>query len=70
MQKSPDCDFTLEPFVTLRQAAEKLGRPYWQIQRLVKTGVVPVYFIGNQRRLLLLSELNEIIQKSKTGGEQ
>ena len=57
-----------EPFLTVRDAADQLGLPYFKVQRAVKAGLVASYRILNGRRLVRLSELIAAIEASRDGG--
>ncbi len=58
-----------EPLVTLKVAAESLGLPYFKIQRAVQSGFIPTYYVYNSRRLVRLSEVVEVINASRQGGD-
>ena len=63
-------DFTsklnyVEPFLTIKDAAARLGVPYFKLQRFVKSGGVVTYKIANGRQLIRLSELVEAIESSR-----
>ncbi|MCK1284097.1 excisionase family DNA-binding protein [Bradyrhizobium sp. 44] len=57
-----------ETLLTLNEAAERLGLPYWQLQRAVRRGTVPSYAPFNRRRLVYLSELKAFVAASRQGG--
>jgi excisionase family DNA binding protein len=55
-----------EKFYTIKEAASLLGLKYWQLQRPVKQGMVPSYTFGNSRKHVRLSEVNAIIERSRS----
>jgi excisionase family DNA binding protein len=59
---------TTERLLTLGEAAERLGVPYWQLQPAVRSGVVPSYAPFNSRRLVYLSELRTFVAATRHGG--
>jgi predicted site-specific integrase-resolvase len=58
----------VERLVTVKATAEALGVPYHQIQRAVRAGVFPTYRVFNGRRLLKLSEVVAVIERTREGG--
>lgn len=58
----------IEPLVSLKQAAEALGLPYFKVQRAARDGIIPTYFVYNSRRLVRVSEVLAIINASRRGG--
>jgi len=59
--------FGVEPFVSMRDAAAILGLPYHLIQRAARKGTFPAYRFGRRIRVRV-SELEAVIERSKTGG--
>lgn len=59
---------TTERLLTLGEAAKLLGVPYWQLQRAVRSGVVPSYAPFKSRRLVYLSELRTFVAATRHGG--
>jgi excisionase family DNA binding protein len=59
---------TTERLLTLSEAAKCLGVPYWQLQRAVRSGIVPSYAPFNSRRLVYLSELMTFVAATRHGG--
>jgi predicted site-specific integrase-resolvase len=57
-----------EPFVTIKQAASKIGVHYWLLLKVVNSGAVPVYTLGNARKRVRLSEVVAYVEASRTGG--
>jgi len=57
-----------EPLITLKQAADQLGLPYYKVQRAARSGLLPTYHLYNTRRLVRLSEVIEIVDASRKGG--
>jgi hypothetical protein len=47
----------IEPFFTLKETAERLHLKYWLVLRAANAKIFPVYFIGNRRKRVLLSEV-------------
>ena len=62
--RDPGC----EPLVTLKDAAERLGLPYFKVQRAARAGLIPTYFVYNSRRLVRLSEVVAVINGTRQGG--
>jgi hypothetical protein len=60
----------VEKFITLREAGEALGIPYYKIRKAAKLRLFPVYHFGNSRMLVRLSEVIAAIERSRVGGEQ
>lgn len=60
----------IEPLVTFKVAAQQLGLPYHRIQRAAKAGLIPTYKLGQSRKLVRVSEINAIINSTRTGGPQ
>jgi hypothetical protein len=51
---------TIEPFVTLKRAAETLGVPYYKLQRAAASSSIKTYTFQNSRRYyVLISELQQ-----------
>lgn len=59
-----------EPLITLKEAAHRLGLPYFKIQRAVLAGLIPTYRLYNGRRLVRLSEVIAVINGSRQGGNR
>lgn len=57
----------IEPFYSIKQAADALGLQYHQLQRGIKRGLFPAYVIAGRPRVRL-SELIAAIEASKIGG--
>lgn len=57
-----------EPLVTFMVAAQRLGLPYHRIQRSAKAGLIPIYKLGQSRKLVRVSEIIAVINSSRTGG--
>jgi hypothetical protein len=57
-----------EPFITISDAAKKLGLFPWQIRRAVKAGIIPSYRAFNGRPRVRLSEVVAAIEATRTGG--
>jgi excisionase family DNA binding protein len=62
---------TPEQFHTLHEAAGLLNVPYFKIQRAAKRGQIPVYRLFNNRPLVRVSEIEQVMKKKKkkTGEE-
>ena len=75
MAKKPDFISTIlstyprgiEPFVTIKDAAAMLGLPYHLVQRATRSGAFPSYRFDHRIRVRV-SELEAVIERSKTGG--
>lgn len=63
-----DIPKNVEPYLTLQQAAERLGVHVWALRRAVKSGMVPAYAPFNGRKLVRLSEVVAAVNASKVGG--
>lgn len=48
-----------EQLLTIREAAEALGLPYYKIQRSVQRGLLPSYRLLNSRRYVRLRDIHE-----------
>lgn len=57
-----------ERLLTLKEAADAVGAKYWQMQRLAKSGQLPVYLVYNSRPLVKLSEVVSYIDSCRQGG--
>jgi len=55
-----------EPFITLHEAAAKLGLKYVRLQRAAHDGLIPTYSFQNGRKLVRLSEVIAVIEASRT----
>jgi excisionase family DNA binding protein len=58
----------VEPFITIVDAAKRLGLPTFKVRRAVKAGLIPSYRIANGRVLVRLSEVVAAIEASRIGG--
>ncbi len=58
-----------ERLLTYRAVAEALGVPYFKIQRAARAGLFPTYRLFNNRRLLKLSEVQAVIDRSRERGD-
>jgi excisionase family DNA binding protein len=56
-----------EPFLTLKDAARRLGIPPITLQRAARAGTIPTYNIHTGRKLVRLSEIEAIVLASRTG---
>jgi hypothetical protein len=59
----------VEPFITIRYAAELLGQPIFKVRRASRAGLFPTYRFMNGRRLVRLSEVIAAIERSRKGGD-
>lgn len=59
-----------EKLIPLSKAADIIGAKYWQLQRLVRRGLIPSYTPFNSRRLVKLSEVIAYIDSCRRGGDQ
>ena len=59
-----------DQFVTLKQAAELLGFPYWKLVRAAKQGCFPIYRPFNTRIVVRLREIIIYIETTLQGGGQ
>ena len=53
--------------ITLKEAANLLGLPYFKLQRAAREGHIPTYTLYNSRRLVRLSEVVAVIDASRSG---
>lgn len=60
---------SIEPMLTIRQAANELGVHTWALRRAIKSGAIPAYQPFNGRKLVRLSEVVSAINASKIGGD-
>jgi predicted site-specific integrase-resolvase len=56
-----------EQYVTLKQAAQLLGIPYYKLQRAAKAGLIKTYTFYNSRLYVLISEIRKEIAFSSSG---
>jgi hypothetical protein len=59
----------VERLITLQEAADALGLPYFKLQRSARRGMIRVYRLYNKRPLVRLSEIVAIIERTGAGGE-
>lgn len=59
-----------EPYLTVKDAARRLGLPAFKLQRAARAGLVPTYSFFNKRKLVRLSEVVAFIERSRAGGQQ
>jgi excisionase family DNA binding protein len=59
---------TLQPLLTQKAAAEKIGISTVTLWRMIKMGQIPSVLIG-KRRLIDPRDLEDLIQNSKTRGK-
>ena len=59
----------VERLVTYKAAAAEIGVPYHQIQRAARAGVFATYRVFTGRKLLKLSEVAAIINRTREGGD-
>lgn len=57
-----------EKLRTLKEAAAELGLQYFKLQRAARQGLFPTYTLLNGRRLVRLSEIIAVIERSGSGG--
>jgi hypothetical protein len=60
----------VEKLLTYKAAADALGLPYYKIQRAARTGIFPTYHVFNGRRLLKLSDVIAVIERTREGGDR
>ena len=60
-------NFEPEKFVSMKEAAQRLGVGYHLVRRAVTTGVIPHHTLYGSKKFLLLSEVLAVMQKR--GGE-
>jgi hypothetical protein len=59
----------VEPaFLTAQATAKRLGVPYYQVQRAVRSGILPVYTLFSGRQLLKFDEVVAIIERTRKEG--
>lgn len=59
----------IEPLIPIKEAADKVGAKYWQLQRAVKRGLIPSFAPFNSRKLVRLSDVIALIEASRQGGQ-
>ena len=55
-------------FYSMKEVAERLGVPLWKVRRAAKSGLLPTYTFYDQKKYLLLAEVEAIILRSRDGG--
>ena len=65
MDQTPENPILSEPLVTLKEAAKKLGIPYYKLQRAAKLQLVPTYRLLNGRLYVLLSEILRVMARRR-----
>lgn len=56
-----------EQLFVVKEAARILNIKTWKLARAVRNGSVPSYTFFNSRRLVKLSEIQEIIERTRRG---
>jgi hypothetical protein len=56
-----------EPFLTIKDAAKRLGLPVFKLQRAARAGLFPTYRFQNSRILVRLSEVVARIEATRIG---
>ena len=56
---------TFEPLVTIKQAAQAAGLKYWLLLRAVNNGDVPAYSLGNNRRRVRISDIENALRRAE-----
>jgi hypothetical protein len=54
--------------LTLREAADELGIPYFKVQRAARSGLIPTYSLFNSRKYVLITELLRVMGDQKAVG--
>jgi hypothetical protein len=57
LHQTPKPDDHLDQLRTFRDAADRLGIPYFKVQRAAKRGLIPTYSILNARRYVTLRDI-------------
>lgn len=65
---TPALPGSLEPLLTIQNAAKVLGIHTWALRRAIKAGTIPAYAPFNGRKFVRLSEVVTAINASKIGG--
>jgi hypothetical protein len=60
----PSIDNELDRLRTYREAASKVGVPYFKIQRAARLGILPTYSILNSRKYVKLRDVLRAISPS------
>ncbi len=55
-----------EKLLTLKAAAERLGLPYWKLNRAAQQGMIPSYSLFNSRKLVRISDILQAIRNPST----
>jgi hypothetical protein len=58
-----------EPLLTIKEAARILNLPTWKLGRAVRRGLVQSYCLLNSRRLVRISEVVRVIERTREGGD-
>jgi excisionase family DNA binding protein len=62
---SPD-DQT-EPFLTIPEAAKRLGIPDWTLRKAIKRGDIPAFAFATNRRRVRMSMIEEAVRAARQG---
>ena len=57
----------VEQLLTLKAAAEKLGLPLFKLRRAAASGLIPTYSLLNGRKLVRVSEVIAVVERSRSG---
>jgi hypothetical protein len=57
-----------EPLYVIKDAAKLLHLPIWKLSRAVRAGIVPSYRFLNGRRLVRITEVLAVVERSREGG--
>jgi len=57
----------VEPYVTLKRAAEVVGVPYHALVRAVRAGVVPHYRLSDRRKYVRVRDIETVMARLGQG---
>lgn len=57
-----------ESYLTIKDAAKRIGVPEWKLALLARDGLIPHYAFGTKRKLVRLSEVIAYIESTRVGG--
>ena len=60
-------DDPAEPFLTIPEAAKRLGIPDWTLRRAIKRGDIPAFSFATNRRRVRMSEIEKAVRAARQG---
>lgn len=68
MYKTSPQNSSVEPYCTIKEAAEALGIKTWALRKAVKQGLIPAYKFVGRRWMVKISEVEAAITSFNQGG--